>query len=90
MIMKKLTRYRTEIVAGLLVTAVLLSIGSLVGNGILRSEQEAYERGARAAMVHSRCRGTLPSLTYLQQAFRWGDIQNCADVRDVEGSKATR
>jgi hypothetical protein len=82
--MKKLTRYRTEIIAGLLVTVVLLSIGSLAGTGILRSEQDAYERGARAAIIHSRCRGSFPSLIYLQQAFRWGDLQSCNDVREVE------
>lgn len=88
--MKKLTRYRTEIVAGLLITVVLLSIGSVVGQGILRTEQEAYERGARAAIIHSRCRGSFPSLIYLQRAFRWGDLQSCDDVQEVEGSKAKR
>jgi hypothetical protein len=82
--MKKLTRYRTEIIAGLLVTVVLLSIGSLAGTGILRSEQDAYERGARAAIIHSRCLGSFPSLIYLQRAFRWGDLQSCNDVREVE------
>jgi hypothetical protein len=86
--MAKFSRYRTEIVAGLLVTVVLLSIGSLVGRGILKSEQDAYERGARAAIIHSRCRGSFPSLPYIQRAFRWGETQSCEDVQEVEGAKA--
>jgi hypothetical protein len=85
--MAKFSRYRTEIVAGLMVTVVLLSIGSLVGHGILRSEQEAYERGARAAIIHSRCRGTFPSIPYIQRAFRWGETNSCDDVQEVDGTK---
>jgi hypothetical protein len=85
--MANLNKYRTEILAGLFITLVLLAIGSLVGQGILRTEQDAYERGARAAIMHSVCRGSLPTLSYLQRAFHWGDPQTCEEVQQLDSSK---
>jgi hypothetical protein len=83
-----LSAYRTGVIVGLVMTVVLLVIGSLLGQSILKSEQDAYERGARAAIIHSRCRGTFPSVSFLQRAFRWGEPQTCEDVRRVETSSA--
>jgi hypothetical protein len=84
--MSKLIQYRTELIAGAVITLLLLVIGSLVGQGILKSERDAYERGARAVIIHTRCRGQLPSLAYLQRAFRWGEPHSCEDVQRIETS----
>jgi hypothetical protein len=86
--MSSMGQYRTQILAGLFITVLLLAIGSLVGQGILKTEQDAYERGARAAILHSVCRGSLPTLGYLQRAFRWGDPQTCADVQELDASRS--
>jgi hypothetical protein len=79
-------RYRTGVTVALVIAVVLLVIGSSVGRGIIRSEQDAFERGARAVIMHARCRGGVPSTEYLQRAFRSGEPQSCADVFRLERS----
>ena len=86
--MAHLMQYRPGVIAGLFVAVMLLLIGSLVGQGILKSERDAYERGARTAIMHARCRGVLPSLAYLQRAFQAGEPQTCADVLKLEHAAA--
>ena len=84
--MTSLKPYRTGVMVGLCTALVLLAIGSLVGQGIMRSELDAYERGARTAIMHARCRGHVPSQEYLQRAFQSGEPQSCADVLLLERS----
>ncbi len=81
-----LTGYKAGILAGLLVLTVLISIGLFVGRGVLKSERDAYERGAWIAAIHAKCRGTFPTEAFLNHAFAWGDPRTCEDLQRIDGA----
>jgi len=78
------TGVKAGIIAGLLVLTVLISIGLFVGRGVLKSERDAYERGAWIAVIHAKCRGTFPTEAFLKHAFSWGDPRNCDDLQQID------
>ena len=81
---------RKEVVIGLLLAAVLLGIGLLVGQSVIKREREAYVRGAGVAELHHRCRQAYPSEGFLGNAFLWGDPKTCEDIGTVEKYRAGR
>lgn len=78
------TGVKAGIIASLLVLTVLISIGLFVGRGVLKSERDAYERGAWIAVIHAKCRGTSPTAAFLNHAFAWGDPRNCDDLQQID------
>jgi len=83
----RLTHLQGGVIAGLLLTTMLVVIGLFVGQSLLKTEREAYERGVQMAAMHSRCRGTLPSADYVTRAFAWGDPKTCEDVQKIDRSQ---
>lgn len=75
---------RSWLLSGVLVTGMLLAMGLSFGQGLLRDERAAYERGAAFAALHHHCRGVFPSAGYADRAFSWGDPKTCADLRKID------
>ncbi len=82
----QLTHFQSGVVAGLLLATMLVVIGLFVGQSLLKTEQKAYARGVRLAVMHAPCRGTFPSTGYVGRAFAWGDPKNCEDVQKIDES----
>jgi len=82
-----LTHWQSGVIAGLLLTTMLVVIGLFVGQSLLKTEREAYERGVRMAVMHSRCRGTFPPAGYVARAFAWGDPKTCEEVQKLDRSR---
>ena len=82
-----LTHLQSGVMAGLLLTTMLVVIGVFVGQSLLKTEREAYERGVRMVGMHSRCRGTLPSAEYVMRAFAWGDPKTCEEIQQIDRSR---
>ncbi|MGH7236461.1 MAG: hypothetical protein ACREIO_08765 [Nitrospiraceae bacterium] len=82
-----LTHLQSGVIAGLLLTTMLVVIGLFVGQSLLKTEREAYERGVRMAAMHAQCRGTLPSAEYVTRAFTWGDPKTCEEVQRIDRSR---
>jgi hypothetical protein len=78
---------QSGVIAGLLLTTMLVVIGLFVGQSLLKTERQAYERGVRMAAMHSRCRGTLPAADYITRAFAWGDPKTCEEVQKIDRSQ---
>jgi len=85
--MVELTRFRGGVIAGLLLVTMLVVIGLFVGQSLVRTEREAYERGVRMAVMHARCRGGVPSADYIGRAFAWGDPKTCEEVQQIDRSR---
>lgn len=75
---------KAGIVAGLLVVTFLISIGLFLGRGVLKSERDAYERGAWIAILYAKCRGTFPTEAFLNYAFSWGDPRTCEELQEID------
>jgi hypothetical protein len=71
-----------------LITVVLMTIGLMLGRGLLKGEREAYERGAAVARLYYECRAAFPSTYYLDLAFSKGDPATCAEVERVDAKKS--
>ena len=84
-----LTHFQSGVIAGLLLVTMLVVIGLFVGQSLLRTEREAYERGVRMAIMHSRCRGGFPSVDYVGRAFAWGDPKTCEEVQKIDRSQTS-
>ena len=84
-----LTHLQSGVIAGLLLTMMLVVIGLFVGQSLLKTEREAYERGVRMAVMHSRCRGAPPSAEYVARAFAWGDPKTCEEVQKIDRSQTS-
>ena len=82
-----LTHLQSGVIAGLLLTTMLVVIGLFVGQSLLKTEREAYERGVRMAAMHAQCRGTLPSAEYVTRAFASGDPKTCEEVQKIDRSR---
>ncbi|MBI4401325.1 MAG: hypothetical protein HY581_06820 [Nitrospirae bacterium] len=83
----QLKPFQGGVVTGLLLATFLVGIGLFVGQGLLKSERDAYERGAWIAVIHSQCRGNFPSPAYLSKAFKWGDPKTCDEVQKINEMK---
>ncbi len=84
-----LTHFQSGVIAGLLLVTMLIVIGLFVGQSLLKTEREAYERGVRMAVMHARCRGTFPSAAYVARAFGWGDPKTCEEVQKIDRSRTS-
>lgn len=84
-----LTHLQSGVIAGLLLTTMLVVIGLFVGQSLLKTEREAYERGVRMAVRHSQCRGAPPSAEYVARAFAWGDPTTCEEVLKIDRNRTS-
>jgi hypothetical protein len=78
------TGYKAGIIAGLLLVTLLISLGLFLGRGVLKSERDAYERGAWIAGLYAKCRGTFPTEAFLTHAFAWGDPRTCEELQEID------
>lgn len=85
----ELTRFPGGVIAGLMLVTMLVVIGVFVGQSLVRTEREAYERGVRMVVMHARCLGGVPSADYVGRAFAWGDPKTCEEVLKIERSRTS-
>lgn len=80
----KLAGVRKEVLAGLMLVVLLVAVGIVVGQGLVREEREAYTRGAALARLYFSCRQNFPSVEFIERAFAWGEPANCADLVRID------
>ncbi len=80
----KLAAVRKDVLAGLMLVVLLVAVGLVVGQGLIRKEREAYARGAAMAQLYFSCRQDFPSMDFAERAFAWGQPVVCEDLHRIE------